>query len=108
MKKVAVIGAGMAGAGAAWMLQRAGYEVTVFEKEAWAGGRAHTHRGDGFQTNTGAGFFTNFYPRFRQMLKEMDLEADIVENPKVVTWPRPIGFTITKWTLRFPFCACPG
>jgi oxygen-dependent protoporphyrinogen oxidase len=89
MKKIAVIGAGMAGAGAAWKLRRAGYAVTVFEKEAWAGGRAHTFRGEGFQTNTGAGFFTNFYPRFRQMLSEMKLEGDIVENPKVITLATP-------------------
>lgn len=89
MKKVAVIGAGMAGAGAARTLRQAGCAVTVYEKEAFAGGRAHTHRAGGIQTNTGAGFYTNFYPRFRQMLKEMDLESDVVENPKMVTLATP-------------------
>ncbi|MEM6269305.1 MAG: FAD-dependent oxidoreductase [Bacteroidota bacterium] len=89
MKHVAVIGAGMAGAGAAWRLHRAGHRVTVYEKEAFAGGRTHTHRGDGFHVNTGAGFFTNFYPRLRRLIRELDLESEVIENPKVVTLATP-------------------
>ena len=37
-KKVAVIGAGPAGLGAAWDLRLRGYDVTVFEKEEFLGG----------------------------------------------------------------------
>ena len=40
-KKVAIIGAGPAGASAAYYLQKEGYEVTVFEKENFIGGRTH-------------------------------------------------------------------
>ena len=84
MKRVAVIGAGMAGAAAAWKLKQAGWQVTVYEKESYVGGRTHTYRGDGFHVNTGAGFFTNFYPEMRKYLKNSELESQIVENPKLV------------------------
>jgi oxygen-dependent protoporphyrinogen oxidase len=89
MKQVAVIGAGMAGAGAAWKLQRAGHRVTVYEKEAWTGGRTRTYRGKGYHLNTGAGFFTNFYPRLRALIRELGLEQEVIENPKVVTLATP-------------------
>lgn len=40
MKKVAVIGAGFSGLSAASYLAKAGYDVTIFEKNSTAGGRA--------------------------------------------------------------------
>jgi len=47
-KKVAVVGAGIAGLGAAWRLARRGFDVSVLERESRPGGRArHTSR-DGF------------------------------------------------------------
>lgn len=75
----------MAGAGAAWFLRKAGCEVTVFEQADHVGGRAWTYRGHGFHCNTGAGFFTNFYPLLRSLVKETGLEGEVLENPKAVT-----------------------
>ena len=86
MKHIAVIGAGLAGAGAARKLRQAGHRVTVFEKDMTVGGRTLTYREEGIQVNTGAGFFTNFYPLFSELIKELGLEDQIVENPKVVTF----------------------
>ena len=43
-EKVAVIGGGIAGVGAAWSLDRAGYEVELFEKGPALGGNAKTFR----------------------------------------------------------------
>ena len=41
--KVAVVGGGIAGCGAAWSLKRAGHDVTIFEAEPSLGGNAKTH-----------------------------------------------------------------
>ena len=47
-RKVVVVGAGLAGLGAATALSRGGVAVTVLEREAHPGGRAACAREDGF------------------------------------------------------------
>lgn len=84
MKHIAVIGAGLAGIGAARRLRRDGFQVTVFERASYVGGRIHTHRGEGFSVNTGAGFFTNFYPLLSELIEELGLNPHITEHPKVI------------------------
>lgn len=48
MKKIAIIGGGVAGLASAARLAHYGYEVTVFEKEALAGGRMNRIEKNGF------------------------------------------------------------
>jgi len=43
-RRAAVIGAGIAGMGAAWAMHRRGWDVTVLEKNPVLGGNAKTHR----------------------------------------------------------------
>jgi monoamine oxidase len=43
-RKVAILGAGLAGMTAAWELSKIGYEVEVFEARSFAGGRCQTAR----------------------------------------------------------------
>ncbi|RMI27786.1 NAD(P)/FAD-dependent oxidoreductase [Nocardia stercoris] len=43
-RRVAVVGSGVAGLTAAWVLTRAGAQVTLFEADERLGGHAHTHR----------------------------------------------------------------
>lgn len=45
---VVVVGAGLAGLGAAWALRRAGCQVAVIEKRSEAGGRRRAERTEGF------------------------------------------------------------
>lgn len=56
-KKVAIIGAGVGGLAAANLLAKAGYTVTVYEKNAWLGGRAGREEIDGFIFDTGPSWY---------------------------------------------------
>lgn len=62
---VAVIGAGIAGLSCAAGLQRAGLNVSVFEKSRGVAGRMSTRRSDDWQCDHGAQYFTARHPEFR-------------------------------------------
>ncbi|TDM02284.1 phytoene desaturase family protein [Macrococcus carouselicus] len=53
MKKIIVIGAGVAGLASAIRLQHAGYEVEIFEKEGMPGGKMHRIRQKGYEFDLG-------------------------------------------------------
>jgi len=55
---IAVIGAGIAGLACADILQRAGRRVSLFDKSRGVGGRMSTRRGDDWQCDHGAQYFT--------------------------------------------------
>ncbi len=56
-KHIVVIGAGFSGLSAAAYLARDGYRVTVLEKNAQPGGRAHTLEQDGFRFELGPSWY---------------------------------------------------
>lgn len=62
---VAIIGAGIAGLSCAVELQRAGITATLFDKSRGPGGRMSTRRGDSWQCDHGAQYFTARHPAFR-------------------------------------------
>ena len=62
---VALIGAGIAGLSCATALQRAGLEVSLFDKSRGPGGRMSTRRGDDWQCDHGAQYFTARHADFR-------------------------------------------
>ena len=53
MKKILVIGAGVAGLSAAVRLQKLGYAVTLYEKESQPGGKMNQIKKDGFTFDLG-------------------------------------------------------
>ena len=57
MKRVAIIGGGFSGLSAACYLGRAGYDVTVYEKNSVLGGRARVLERDGFKFDMGPTFY---------------------------------------------------
>ena len=57
-KTIAVVGAGIAGLAAAIRLSRAGYDVTLFEKNAYTGGKMTVYEQDGYQFDAGPSLFT--------------------------------------------------
>jgi renalase len=61
----AVIGAGIAGLSCATVLQQAGLKVSLFDKSHGPAGRMSTRRGDGWQCDHGAQYFTARDPDFR-------------------------------------------
>jgi phytoene dehydrogenase-like protein len=69
--EVVVVGAGLAGASAAWRLRRAGCDVHVIEASDHAGGRLATERIDGFVVDRGFQVLNTGYPR----AADLDLDA---------------------------------
>lgn len=68
-RRIAVIGAGLAGLSCATALQHAGFTVSVFEKSRGAAGRMSTRRGGdddaAWQADHGAQYFTAHDPKFQ-------------------------------------------
>jgi predicted NAD/FAD-dependent oxidoreductase len=62
---IAVIGAGIAGLSCAAALQQGGVRVSVCDKSGGVAGRMSTRRGDGWQCDHGAQYFTASDPAFR-------------------------------------------
>ena len=57
MTKVIIIGAGIGGLATANLLAKAGYEVSIYEKEPSAGGRSGQFKKDGFTFDTGPSWY---------------------------------------------------
>ena len=79
-KKVAIIGSGCAGLGAAWALKDSNYDVHLFEKESRLGGHSNTQT---FRSKNGSpvavdtGFIvmnTATYPNFLKFLKAVKVD----------------------------------
>ena len=77
---VAVIGSGVAGIVSAWELSKAGWAVTLFEKEARIGGHTHTivvSDGPDAGTPVDTGFIVcndTTYPNFHRFLAELGVK----------------------------------
>lgn len=78
MMKVAVIGAGWAGAAAALTLARAGARVTVFEAAKTVGGRARGIAKDGRNFDNGQHLLLGAYERSLLMIASLHADIDAV------------------------------
>ncbi len=77
--KIAIIGGGISGLGAAYLLQK-DHDVTVFEKENSVGGHTATktveHNGRSYDIDTGFIVFNDWtYPNFIKLLDELGVES---------------------------------
>jgi predicted NAD/FAD-dependent oxidoreductase len=98
--RIAIVGAGIAGAACAAGLQQAGVEVTLFDKSRGVGGRMSTRRAswvgeNGSQTSVefdhGAQAFTARQPRFRAMLARAEAVGAAArwQHRVHAEWPAP-------------------
>lgn len=74
--RIAIIGAGISGLSCATALQKAGYQVTLFEKSRGVSGRLSTRVNPGWQCDHGAQYFTARDPIFAAEVERW-LKADV-------------------------------
>ena len=79
-RRVAIVGAGMAGLTAARILGEQGYDVVLVEKARGAGGRMATRRQGDYRFDHGAQYFTARDPRFLQQVQSWQ------ESGLVASW----------------------
>jgi predicted NAD/FAD-binding protein len=77
--KIAIIGSGISGLGAAYLLSRA-HDVTVFERDSRAGGHTHTVRHGGLALDTGFLVHnTRNYPLLTRLFEELEVKTQSSE-----------------------------
>lgn len=104
---VAVVGAGAAGAGAAYALRNAAVEVTVFEKSRGVCGRAATRRKNDCRYDHGANYFKDEDSRVTEIVTE-DLDTEGLAEAEGPIWTFDADGTVSegrdaddhKWTYR--------
>ena len=74
---VIVVGAGLAGMGAAWRLQQAGVGTRVLEATDRLGGRVLTVDWEGFRVDAGAQYIAGADSLFRPLASRLGLQADL-------------------------------
>ncbi len=123
MKRIAIIGGGMAGLAAAhelWQLQRAGksaFTWHLYERAPQLGGKVVTTQKDGFTVEGGPDSFLTQKPAGLELCRELGLEDELIPcNPGaqkiyVVVKGRlcalPTGFRLTVPTQWWPFIKSP-
>ena len=95
MKKAVVIGSGFAGLSAACFLAKAGYEVTVLEKQATPGGRARQLKEQGFTFDMGPSWYwmPDVFERFFNCFNKKVADYYQLErlNPSYrIYWPEDV------------------
>ncbi len=71
---VVVLGAGLAGLNAAWLLEEQGFRVTLLEASDHVGGRVQSRMIDGTMHELGASDIGVMYARVLDMMRRLDLE----------------------------------
>jgi phytoene desaturase len=84
MKKVVVIGSGVAGLASAVLLKKQGFDVKVFEMNSSPGGKINSFAKDGFRFDTGASLITMpfvIYDFFEDIDEDVNQYVELVKLP---------------------------
>lgn len=102
--KVNIIGAGISGLLAAYLLEKKGFQPTIWEASDRLGGRMKTDFVDGYQMDRGFQVLLDQYPLLNKYvdLKELELQyllpgAMIINNGKKELWGDPIRNPAVFW-----------
>ena len=76
-KKIGIIGGGISGLTAAFLLKNKGFEVCLFEKSSRVGGNIQTVETDGFLIELGPNSFIKS-PRLVDLIKSLKLETEVL------------------------------
>jgi len=85
-KTIAIIGAGISGLTCAYELQKQGFEVVVFEKNDYVGGRMTSRDKDGLIFDTGADHLTNNYTQMKEYCQELGVDWEPMRFLKYNVW----------------------
>ncbi len=77
MKKIGIIGGGISGLAAAFLLKNKGFEVTLFEKSGRVGGNIQTVEVDGFKIEYAPNSLLKS-PRLVDLIKALNLETEVL------------------------------
>lgn len=77
-KKIVVLGAGISGLAAAYLLKQKGYDVTVLEKKSEAGGSIETSYENGFLFDKGPNYILETTSLISKFINELDLHDQLV------------------------------
>lgn len=77
MKKIGIIGGGVSGLAAAFLLKNKGFEVALFEKSGRVGGNIQTVRGDDFTIEYAPNSLLKS-PRLVDLIRELDLGKEVL------------------------------
>ena len=81
-KHIVIIGSGIGGLGAGALLSKAGYKVTILEKNATLGGRANIFKADGYTFDMGPSWYLmpDVFDQFFKLLgTTVDQHLDLVK-----------------------------
>ncbi len=83
---VVIVGAGMAGLTAAYLLQKKGYKVHIFEAANQVGGRVRTDRVEGFLLDRGFQLFYSAYPEVKNFIDVKKLNVGQIYNGALIRY----------------------
>jgi len=79
MKRVVVVGSGLAGLSAGYRLRERGWQVTVFEGLGRVGGRVLSESEDGFVFDVGPVIVTDGYTEYMKLVRDVGLSDQVVD-----------------------------
>jgi protoporphyrinogen oxidase len=79
MKRVVIVGSGLAGLSAGYRLRERGWQVTVFESLDRVGGRVLSESEDGFVFDVGPVIVTDKYTEYMKLVRDVGLFDEVVD-----------------------------